>query len=95
MTPAISPQLQELYKVASETRLKAYSPYSGHKVGAALRTSDGKIYGGCNVENSSYGATICAERTAILKGVSDLQAGGKIAITEVVVVTDAADPCPP
>ncbi len=55
-------------KIASQN---AYAPYSKFNVGAALLTKDGKIYTGCNVENSSYGATICAERVAILKAVSE------------------------
>ena len=83
---------KELYEQARLSREKAYSPYSGHKVGAAILTTDGKIYGGCNVENSSYGGTICAERTAIFKAISE---NGGIRIQEVVVVTDASPPWPP
>ncbi|MBO7401430.1 MAG: cytidine deaminase [Lachnospiraceae bacterium] len=49
----------------------AYTPYSHHKVGAALLTADGKVYSGCNVENAAYGPCICAERTAIVKAVSE------------------------
>lgn len=49
----------------------AYSPYSDFKVGAAIMTSDGDIYTGCNIENASYGATICAERVAVSKAISD------------------------
>ncbi len=49
----------------------AYSPYSGIKVGAALLTDDGLVYTGCNIENASFGASICAERTALVKAVSD------------------------
>ena len=61
-------EMLELARAASE---KAYSPYSGVKVGAVLETKTGNIYTGCNVENSSYGGTICAERTAALKAVSE------------------------
>ena len=61
----------ELFKLAKEASEKAYSPYSNIKVGAALLAANDKIYTGCNVENSSYGATICAERTAFLKAISE------------------------
>lgn len=82
----------ELLEAARASREKSYSPYSGHKVGAAIKLSNGKVFSGCNVENSSYGGTICAERTAIFKAVSEC---GKIQITEVLVVTDANEPWPP
>ena len=62
---------KELLQVAKEASDNAYSPYSNIKVGAALLTSSGKIFTGVNVENASYGATICAERTAFLKAVSE------------------------
>lgn len=62
---------QNLIEKALEAREKAYCPYSGFAVGAALMTQEGKIYTGCNVENSSFGATNCAERTAIFKAVSE------------------------
>ena len=61
----------ELIKVAVEAREKAYAPYSDFKVGAALLTKKGEIYTGCNIENSSYGNTVCAERVAFLKAVSE------------------------
>ena len=62
--------MKELIKKAIEARELAYCPYSNFKVGAAALFEDGKIYIGCNIENASYGATNCAERTAILNGVS-------------------------
>ena len=62
---------KELYEVALEMTAKSYAPFSKFRVGAALLTKDGKLYTGCNVENSSYGGTICAERTAFVKAVSE------------------------
>ena len=62
---------QELFQMAKDASNNAYSPYSDIKVGAALLTKDGKIYTGVNVENASYGATICAERTAFTKAISE------------------------
>lgn len=62
--------MKELIKKAIEARELAYCPYSNFKVGAAALFEDGKIYIGCNIENASYGATNCAERTAIFNGVS-------------------------
>ncbi len=79
-------------KVARSARKNSYSPYSHCQVGAAIVTSDLKIYGGCNVENSSYGATICAERAAIASAISQ---EGKISIRAVIVVTDASPAWPP
>lgn len=60
-----------LVSKALEGRKNAYVPYSKFKVGAAVLTEDGKVYTGCNIENASYGATNCAERTAIFKAVSE------------------------
>lgn len=61
----------ELFKVATGMLAKAYVPYSKFQVGAAVLTKDGKIYGGCNIENASYGLANCGERTAIFKAVSE------------------------
>lgn len=61
----------ELIKLALEARQKSYSPYSGFAVGAALLCKNGKVYTGCNIENSGYSATNCAERTAVFKAVSE------------------------
>ena len=61
----------ELMYMAKEAMKSAYAPYSHFSVGAAVETDDGEVYCGCNIENSSYGATICAERTAISKAVSE------------------------
>lgn len=62
---------QILIDKAKEAMFNAYSPYSKFQVGAAILTEDGRIFTGCNIENSSYGATICAERTAAVKAVSE------------------------
>lgn len=62
---------RELYEAALEMLPKAYAPFSKFRVGAALLTKDGKVYTGVNVENSSFGGTICAERTAFVKAVSE------------------------
>lgn len=63
--------MEELIRKAIEAREKAYTPYSHFKVGACLKAKNGQIFQGCNIENSSYPATNCAERTAIFKAVSE------------------------
>lgn len=62
---------KELFRIAKDMMPKAYAPFSGYQVGAALLGADGKVYTGVNVENSSYGGAICAERTACVKAVSE------------------------
>lgn len=64
-------QVNRLIEQAREGMSHSYAPYSGFHVGAALKTADGQIFTGCNIENASYGDTICAERAAIFKAVSE------------------------
>lgn len=80
-----------LVRAAKKAKRKAYAPYSNFRVGAAIRTKAGKIYTGCNIENSSYGLTICAERTAIFKAVSE----GEKEFTVIAIASDDHDFCPP
>lgn len=82
---------QELLNAAIAATANAYAPYSGFKVGAALRLRDGSIITGCNVENASYSLTICAERNAIFKAVSE----GKQDYTAIAIYVDADETFPP
>ncbi|HUG55728.1 MAG TPA: cytidine deaminase [Candidatus Limnocylindrales bacterium] len=70
MTESLGPGDEQLVKVAALARQRAYAPYSRYKVGAAIRTRRDKIFGGTNVENASYGLTICAERSAVFAAVA-------------------------
>lgn len=90
MTAAID--WEPLVQLALATRENAHAPYSSYPVGASLLTASGKTYGGCNVENASFGGTICAERTAI---VSMVAAGDRDPVALVVVTrgTTPASPC--
>ena len=81
----------EVINKAIEAMENAYAPYSKFKVGAALLTKSGKIYTGCNIENSSYGASVCAERVAIFKAVSE----GEHDFELLVVATKTEEPSPP
>jgi cytidine deaminase len=81
---------RRLIDAAMTARQRAYSPYSGYAVGAALLTASGAVYSGCNIEIASYGATVCAERTAAFKAVSE----GERAWRAIAVVTsNGAAPC--
>ncbi len=80
--------IKKLRQIAISTANNAYSPYSKVKVGAAVLTPSGEIFGGCNIENSSFGGTVCAERTAIFSAVSK----GHKEIKAVYVYTDAGWP---
>ena len=79
-----------LLRAASEAAKLAYSPYSRFCVGAAVLTGSGKIFTGCNVENASYGLTVCAERVAVLKAISE---GEKELISIAICSEGAAYPC--
>jgi cytidine deaminase len=80
----------ELIDLARKARKRAYAPYSHYKVGAALLGKSGTVYTGCNVENASYSHTICAERTAVLKAVSE----GETEFEAIAVVTrNGGSPC--
>lgn len=85
-------EIQKTYEAAIAARKNAYAPYSKFLVGAAILLDNGEVVGGCNVENASYGGTICAERTAFCSAVA--QFGGKIKPKAVVIVTEPeAVPC--
>jgi len=84
-------ELSGLIKRAEEARERAYAPYSKFKVGAALQAKTGEIYAGCNIESSSYGLTICAERVALFKAISE----GVRDFIRIVVTADTKEFCPP
>ncbi|CAF1264330.1 unnamed protein product [Rotaria sp. Silwood1] len=79
-----SVELQELFDKAHLAKYRAYCPYSHFRVGAALLTSTGKIYSGCNVENAAYPLSTCAERTVIVKAVSE----GEKSFRKIVITSD-------
>lgn len=83
---------EELIKLAFKAKENSYAPYSNFHVGAALLCEDGSVFSGCNIENGSFGATNCAERTAIFKAVSE----GKRNFKKIAIVSDSEDytyPC--
>ena len=81
----------QLVSSAREARQRAVADYSGFKVGAALETAAGEIITGCNIENATYGLTLCAERVAMFKALSE----GHRDFRRLVVIADTADPTPP
>ena len=85
------PDYEALIAAARQTRENAHAAYSNFRVGAALRATSGRIFGGCNVENATYGLTICAERVAIFKAISE----GERGFDAIAVVTDTESLTPP
>jgi cytidine deaminase len=81
-------EIEALAAAAREARKRAQAPYSNFKVGAALQAADGRIFTGCNIESSSYGLTICAERVALFKALSEDAKG----FTRLLVVSDTEPP---
>jgi len=86
-----APREKEWIEAASAVRRHAVCDRSGFAVGAALEAEDGTLFTGCNVENASYGLTVCAERVAVWKALSE----GARRFTGIAIVTDAAEPTPP
>ncbi len=83
---------KKLFECAVKSQKRSHAPYSKAHIGAAVLMADGQVFGGCNVENASYGGTVCAERVAIWKAISE---GAKPEIKEILVVSDAEEPWPP
>ena len=83
--------MNELLNACKQAIKNSYAPYSGFRVAAAVKTEDGKVYTGVNIENASYGLTVCAERVAVFKAVSS----GSRKIIEVMVYVEDDPPAPP
>lgn len=77
--------MKPLFELARDYQLRAYAPYSKFRVGAAVLADDGKLYGGCNIENASFGGTICAERVAMVKAISE----GATKFSHIAVIGDS------
>lgn len=92
MTINIDPALQNLLEQARAAARHSYSPYSGFKVGSAIQLTSGQVVTGTNVENVSYGLTMCAERSALVRAVSELGPGIRIAAVAVANLNRAASP---
>jgi cytidine deaminase len=84
-------KVAEMLKTAADVRTRAHAPYSGFKVGAAVEGGSGNVYAGCNVENASYGLSICAERAAIARAIAD----GETQVRTVVIVAGEGEPAKP
>ncbi|HWF88427.1 MAG TPA: cytidine deaminase [Pyrinomonadaceae bacterium] len=87
----MSEDIESLIETAKRAREQAVAPFSNFQVGAAVKTADGRVYTGCNVESASYGLTVCAERVAIWKALSE----GERQFTEMAVVADTETLTPP
>jgi cytidine deaminase len=86
----LSPTEQALVQAARAARAHAYAPYSGYAVGAAVLTDDGRVFAGCNVENASYGLSLCAERVAVFSAIA---AGARRLVAAAVCTPDGGTPC--
>jgi len=90
--PSLEPALEELLEEARRAAQHSYSPYSGFRVGAAIRLTNGETVSGTNVENASYGLTLCAERAALVQAVSRFGPAIRIAAVAVANLNDAGSP---
>ena len=84
-------EYKKLINEAEKARKRAYTPYSKFQVGAAVLCADGKIFTGCNIENASFGLSVCAERVAIFKAISE----GSTTFEAIAVIGDTDKPCSP
>ncbi len=88
---SVPANIEKAWGLAVQSRVNAYAPYSKFRVGATVIDDQGRMHPGCNVENASYGGTICAERNAVLRSVAD----GAKNVSDVIVVTEMNPPAPP